>query len=117
MASCGYDAMSKAVFYGLEGHLRVCWPGVIVAGSLAPANVHDRWVVESDLLPGEEGGGGVGEGDFVVGDTNYSSPILKEDLGGYGVAQKDRQKARAPPLAAMVDQREAAHRDGDRPTG
>jgi hypothetical protein len=54
---------------------------VIVAGTLAPADVHDRWVVESDLLPL-----GAEEGDFVVGDTNYSSPILEEDLGGYGVS-------------------------------
>lgn len=80
VASHGYDAMSKAVFYGFEGHLRVAWPGVIVAGTLAPANEHDRWVVESDLLSGS-----VGEGDFVVGDTNYWSPILAEDPGGYGV--------------------------------
>jgi len=81
VASHGYDAMSKAVFYGFEGHLRVCWPGVIAAGTLAPADVHDRWVAESDLLPF-----GVEEGDFVVGDTNYSSPILEEDLAGYGVS-------------------------------
>jgi hypothetical protein len=87
VASHGYDAMSKAVFYGFEGHLRVCWPGVIVAGTLAPADVHDRWVVESDLLlllPGEAGG--FEEGGFVVGDTNYSSPTLEEDLRDYGIS-------------------------------
>jgi hypothetical protein len=43
IATCGYDAMSKAVFYGFEGHLRVAWPGLITEASLAPADVHDRW--------------------------------------------------------------------------
>lgn len=79
VASRGYDAMSKAVFHGFDGHLRVAWPGVIVSASLAPANVHDRWVAEYDLLPGVEGGA------FVVGDTNYHSPVLKGSLAGYGV--------------------------------
>jgi hypothetical protein len=81
IASHGYDAMARAVFYGFEGHLRVAWPGVIVSATLAPADVHDRWVAEYDLLPGE-----VGEGSFVVGDTNYWSPILGEGLSGYGVS-------------------------------
>jgi Transposase DDE domain len=81
VASSGYDAMSRAVFYGLEGHLRVAWPGVIVEASLAPANEHDRWVAEYDLLPG-----GACEGSFVVADTNYWSPTLREALAGYGVS-------------------------------
>ena len=38
--------------------------------TLAPADAHDLWVVESELLSGG------GEGTFVVGDTNYSSPTL-----------------------------------------
>ncbi len=81
IASRGYDAMAKAVFYGFEGHLlRVAWPGVIVSATLAPADVHDRWVAEHDLLAG-----GVQEGAFVVGDTNYHSPALKEGLAGHGV--------------------------------
>ena len=73
--------MAKSVFYGFEGHLRVAWPGVIVEATLAPASEHDRWVAEYDLLEGA-----VGEGTFVVGDTNYWSPILMEDLAGYGVS-------------------------------
>ena len=48
----------------------VLWPGVIVEATLAPADAHDLWVVESELLSGG------GEGTFVVGDTNYSSPTL-----------------------------------------
>lgn len=79
IASRGYDAMRRAVFHGFDAHLRVAWPGVIVEATLAPADVHDRWVAEYDLLAG------VGEGSLVIGDTNYWSPLLKEDLTRYGV--------------------------------
>lgn len=79
IASHGHDAMRKAVFHGFRAHLRVCWPGVIVEAALAPASVHDRWVAEYDLLAGAR------EGSIVVGDTNYWSPMLEEDLAGYGV--------------------------------
>ncbi len=83
-AAYGHDAMNKGFFYGFRAHLRVCWPGVIVAASLAPANEHDRWVVESDLFlspppppppPEVEEKGG-----WLLGDTNYSSPTLTEEL-------------------------------------
>ena len=80
VASRGYDAMSRSVFYGLEGHLRVCWPGVIAEATLAPAHQHDRWVAEYGLLSG------VREGSMVVGDTNYWSPTLRETLSGYGIS-------------------------------
>lgn len=53
---------------------------MIVSATLAPADVHDRWVAEHDLLAS-----GVEEGAFVVGDTNYHSPALKEGLAGHGV--------------------------------
>jgi len=102
IAARGYDAMSRAVFYGFEGYLRVAWPGVVVEATLAPANEHDRWVGEYDLL------GGVMEGTFVVGDTNYWSPLLKEDLAGYGSGvdrpEEELQEARWPSVAQMVDQ-------------
>ncbi len=78
VASTGYDSMSRAFFHGFRAHLRVEWPGVIVSASLAPANVHDRWVVESDLLDG------FGEG-WLVGDTNYRSPTLAEEVAPYGI--------------------------------
>ena len=80
IASYGHDAMTKSLFYGLAGHLRVAWPGVIVEATLAPAREHDRWVAEHDLLAG------VGEGSVVVGDTNYWSPALGEGLAAYGVS-------------------------------
>ncbi|HEX5847684.1 MAG TPA: IS982 family transposase [Rubrobacter sp.] len=80
IASYGHDAMSKSFFYGVEGHLRVRWPGVIVGAALAPADIHDRWVAEYDLL------GGVEEGSVVLADTNYASPTLRESLAAYGVS-------------------------------
>jgi hypothetical protein len=70
VASRGFDAMGKSLFYGFEGHLRVAWPGVIVEATLEATSIHERWVAEHDLLPG------VGQGSSVVGDTNYWSPAL-----------------------------------------
>jgi hypothetical protein len=61
----GYNEMSKQTFYGLKAHLRVCWPGVIVGMSLAPADAHELSVAE-ELLEGAEG--------WVLGDRNNWSP-------------------------------------------
>lgn len=69
----GYDSMGKAFLYGFRAHSRIAWPGVIVSASPAPANEHDRWVVEDDLLDGFGGG-------WLVGNTNYHSPNLAEAL-------------------------------------
>jgi hypothetical protein len=52
---------------------------VLVEATLAPADAHDLWVVESELLSGG------GEGTIVMGDTNYSSPTLAEYLARYGM--------------------------------
>lgn len=57
--------MNKQTFYGLRTHLRVRWPGVICAVSLAPVNVHELSVAE-ELLEGTEG--------WALGDRNYWSP-------------------------------------------
>lgn len=67
----GYDEMNKQTFYGLRAHLRVCWPGVVVGFSLAPANAHELSVAEG-LLEGTKG--------WVLGDRNYWSPNLIEQL-------------------------------------
>lgn len=73
----GYDETSKQTFYGLRGHLRVCWPGVIVEADLAPANAHDLRLAE-ELLEGTKG--------WALGDRNYWSPELAERLGEEGLA-------------------------------
>jgi hypothetical protein len=90
----GYDEMSKQTFYGLRAHLRVCWPGVIVGMSLAPADAHELSVVE-ELLEGAKG--------WALGDRNYWSPDLTEQFGAGGLEllapykkSKKREKERWP---------------------
>jgi hypothetical protein len=72
----GYDEINKQIFYGLRVHLRVCWPGVVVGFSLAPANAHELSVAEG-LLEGAKG--------WVLGDRNYWSPNLTERLSEQGL--------------------------------
>ncbi len=71
LATYGYDELAKQTFYGLRAHVRICWPGVIVAVELTPANVHDLAVVE-DLTEGLSG--------WILGDRNYWSPALRDRL-------------------------------------
>jgi len=75
-ATYGYDEMSKQVFYGFRLHLRVAWPGVIVAAELAPAHVHDLHLVP-ELAPPTPG--------WLLGDRNYWSPRLHTELRKQGV--------------------------------
>ena len=76
-AAHGYDRSGRCVYYGLRYHLRVCWPGVVVALQAAPANVHD-----ADLVPElVDGAAGV-----VIGDRNYWHPRLPGDLAPAGIA-------------------------------
>ena len=70
-AAFGRDSGSRATIYGFRHHLRVCWPGVVTAVSIAPANIHDR-----DLVP-ELVDGAVGQ---VLGDRNYWDPRLTTEL-------------------------------------
>lgn len=72
----GRDEMVKQTFYGLRAHIRICWPGLIVAASLAPANVHDLRVGE-ELLEGAEG--------WALADGNYRSASLTDRLAQAGV--------------------------------
>lgn len=71
VSAFGFDDMAKQTFYGMRAHLRVCWPGVIVAVELAPANVHELAVAEH-LLDSARG--------CVLGDRNYWSPALAARL-------------------------------------
>ena len=85
-AAFGYDAGSKATIYGFRHHLRVCWPGVVVACQMAPANVHDRGLVP-ELVEG-----GTGQ---VLGDRNDWDPKLTAALGAAGIALEAPFKKRA----------------------
>jgi hypothetical protein len=71
LAAWGHDEVAKQPYLGLRAHLRVCWPGVIVDGRLAPANL-------SDLAVGEELLAGVG--GWTLADRNYGSPRLAGQL-------------------------------------
>jgi len=103
-AAYGYDDVARQRYYGLRGHVRVGWPGVLVTTSVAPANVHDRWVAEADLLPGARG--------VVLGDTNYWSPQLQADLTAQGVTllapRKTNQRRRHPWPAWLTHRRRRA---------
>lgn len=72
----GYDETTKQTFYGLKGHMRVCWPGVIVEAELAPADTHDLRMCE-ELLQGATG--------WTLGDRNYWSPRLAQELKEEGL--------------------------------
>ncbi len=64
-AAYGYDDVSHQVYYGMRLHLRICWPGVVVAFALAPANEADLPVATEALLPDMTG--------WVLADRNYRS--------------------------------------------
>lgn len=85
-AAFGRDTGSKATFFGFRDHLRVNWPGVITAVSVAPADVHDL-----DLVPElVEGGQGL-----VIGDRNYWAPKLMAELAPAGITLAAPFKKRA----------------------
>jgi Transposase DDE domain len=76
LAAFGYDALAHQTYYGLRLHLRVTWPGVITAATLAPANDADR-AVAPQLLAGQEG--------WALGDGGYWSPTLRAELATAGL--------------------------------
>jgi hypothetical protein len=75
-AAFGKDTLLKQTFYGFRVHVRVCWPGVITRISVAPADAHELSVLP-DLVEHAWG--------VVVGDRNYCSPPVREELAGRGV--------------------------------
>jgi hypothetical protein len=70
----GYDASSRAVFFGLKVHLRAA-SGVVAQLELAPANRHDSDLA-IDLMPR-----GVG---LSLADRNYWSPPTFEEVAQEG---------------------------------
>jgi Transposase DDE domain len=75
-AAFGKDTLLKQTFYGFRMHARVCWPGVITRLSVAPANAHELHVLP-ELVESTSG--------LIVGDRNYHSPRIKEELTTMGV--------------------------------
>ena len=76
LAAFGYDALAHQTYYGLRLHLRVAWPGVIAAATLAPANEADL-AVAPQLLTGLVG--------WALGDEGYRSPALRAELAPGGL--------------------------------
>ena len=70
-AAFGKDTLVRQTFYGFRIHVRLCWPGVITSFAIAPANVHETKMVPQ-LVEGTQG--------LLVGDRNYWSPSLAEEL-------------------------------------
>src|SRR3954454_16717284 len=77
LAAFGYDPVAHQTYDGLRLHLRVAWPGVITAATLAPAN----------------------EADLAV------APQLLAGLTGWALADKGywRRSLRAEPAPAGLD--------------
>lgn len=75
-AAYGKDSLSRQTFYGFRVHMHLNWPGLITRFSVAPANVHELRVVP-ELTEGTRG--------ILVGDRNYWSPHLAEELAKEGV--------------------------------
>jgi hypothetical protein len=76
LAAFGYDPVAHRTYYGLRLHLRVAWPGVITAATLAPANEADL-AVAPQLLAGLTG--------WALGDKGYWSPSLRAELAPAGL--------------------------------
>jgi hypothetical protein len=98
LAAFGYDPLAHQTYYGLRLHLRVAWPGVITAATLAPANDADR-AVAPQLLAGLTG--------RALGDGGYWSPTLRAELTPTGldlIAPPPRAKAGAARWPAWLVQ-------------
>ena len=85
-AAFGYDALAHQTFYGFRLHLRVAWPGMITAATLAPANEADL-AVAPQLLAGLAG--------WALGDKGYWSPSLRAEPapGGLDLVAPPRGKS------------------------
>lgn len=88
-ASFGKDHVIRQTFYGFRLHLRTSRDGIIMAATLAPANAAETEVVWELTPPG----GSVG-----IGDRNYWSPSLTEELarGGIRLLAPYKNKKRDP---------------------
>lgn len=76
VAAFGYDEAARQTFYGYRCHVRLAWPGVIAGLVVAPANVSEPEIARA--LAAEMTGD-------LIGDRNYWSPLLSEDVAAGGV--------------------------------
>jgi hypothetical protein len=89
----GPRRVAKQTDLGLRAHLRVCWPGVIVDGCLAPANLSDLAVGE-ELLAEVTG--------WTLADRSYGSARLANWVASQGgwllaPARGTRRSRQRPP--------------------
>jgi hypothetical protein len=93
-----YDHAQKQACYGFRLHTRISSEGVVRAFELVPANVSDRTALTAPDLPlGSQG----------VGDRNYWSPDLGDELASAGIRlyapfsskAKDRDRERSTALS------------------
>ena len=75
-ASYGFDHVARQTFFGFRLHVRVAYPGVITGFCLTGAEVSDVAAVPQ-LLEGAQG--------LVLGDRNYASPALQQQMKREGV--------------------------------
>jgi hypothetical protein len=75
-AGYGQDHLTRRAFYGFRLHARVCWPGVICQIELTPGQGSEL-AAALDLTEATQG--------LVIGDRNFWSPRLREDLERQGL--------------------------------
>jgi Transposase DDE domain len=88
-AAFGKDQVIRQTFYGFRLHLRTSREGIIEAAVLAPANVAETEAIWELMPPGGSAG---------IGDRNYWSPSLMEELarGGIRLLAPYKNKSRDP---------------------
>lgn len=99
-AAFGYDELGRQTFYGFRCHIRLSFPGLITSLSLAPGNIHELAVLP-ELVAGSQG--------IVIGDRNYWSPRVAEELEAQGIslvapfrsARRDPQPQRSRSLSRL----------------
>jgi hypothetical protein len=101
VSAYGKDDAAQQVYYGMRLHARLCWPGVIVAFALTPADAGDLPVATDALLPGV--------GGWVLADRNYASAWQQAQWQGRGLhilaPPKHRSRERRAWPRALVHKR------------
>jgi hypothetical protein len=111
LAAFGRDEGAKQTYYGVRAHLRGCWPGVIVAGHLAPANL-TTWLWPRTCWPTPTDG---------AGRPLLLEPARAELLADQGVCgcwhRRPARLSDQGPACPADWSRPAADRDRDRSAG